>query len=349
MSVRESLDAQRWSCAANGSPLYGALLVGLAHDFDRAGLTAVVLDGVSERPQHDALPLRYLATAHRLALSGAAPNLAQHFASCGGAWDGSDQVVADFLSTVAEHREEFHAGVRRNVQTNEVGRAAALATGFSYITRRHGFPVDQLEIGSSAGLLSSWDSYSYDTGVGTMGDKHSALAFDEHWWIDDKPVIGKPTVVIRRRASDIDPIDVHSRDGRLVALSFVWPDQAGRVDRLRSAISIAEKDTMTVDRADAGDWLAEQLANGPSTATATVVFHSIVWQYLSRTTRQRARDAIHRAGELATADAPLFWMRFEPANRVHAELRLMSFPPGSDELLANVGYHGRNISWVAQH
>ena len=66
-----------------------SLLRGLAADYLAGGFTADLLDGVSERPLHDAVPLRYLATGHRLALRRATrPSWPRIYPSCGGAWDG---------------------------------------------------------------------------------------------------------------------------------------------------------------------------------------------------------------------------------------------------------------------
>ena len=137
-TVEEALAFQAAASVTNGSPLYAALLTGLLADYRAGGLTTRQLDGVSDKPWSDALALRYVATGHRLALAGEAPRLARHYPSCDGSWDGSDLVVDDFLAVVADHLDEFHAGMRRNVQTNEVGRAAVLASGFATIAHRHG-------------------------------------------------------------------------------------------------------------------------------------------------------------------------------------------------------------------
>ena len=107
---------------------------------------------------------------------------------------------------------------------------------------------------------------------------------------------------------------------------------------------------MTIDRADAGAWVEERLTS-PTTAdaasteeVATVVFHSIVLQYLPVESRHRMRDALHAAGAQATDDAPLAWLRMEPAGE-SADLRLTSWPGGEEEVLATAGYHGGTIRW----
>src|SRR4051794_6129291 len=324
-TVEQALETQAASCAQVGSRLYGVLLTGLLEDHRAGGITAALLDGVSERPVHDAIPLRYLAAGHRLALSGNAPRLAPHYPSCGGEWDGSDRVVGDFLATVEDNEAEFRAGMRRNVQTNEVGRAAVLASGFSLIVARHRLPVDQLEIGSSAGLLSRWDRFFYDTGESSTGEPQSDIRFGPEWWVGDRRPTLLPVEVCRRRASDISPIDVSTTEGRVTMLSFVWPDQVDRIERLRQALKVAAAVPIPVDRADAGEWLGAQLLEaehaGDANGTARVVFHSIVWQSLPRPTKDRIREVLATAGASATEASPLVWMRMEPESRDHAALR----------------------------
>ena len=344
--ARNSLEhAIEFQAAQSSSPLYAHLLEGLLADLLMGGITAELLEGVSDQPLHDAIPLRYLATAHRLALAGNVPELAQWYPSCGGVWHGEN--IADVIVAVArKYREEFATGMRRNVQTNEVGRAPVLASSFALIASRHGLPLDLLEIGSSAGLLSRWDRYYYDTGRSHFGDRTSPLGFGPQWWRDSAPLSFVDLRVARRRGSDIAPIDATSPDGRLTMLSFIWPDQLERIDRLRAALDVAQAVPMNIDRADAGDWLTLQLVGTPPARTATVVFHSIVWQYLPKPTRDRVRTALYSAATRATHDSPLFWLRMEPATAAYADVRLTTWPGGNEEMLAHVGYHGADIEWL---
>ena len=103
---------------------------------------------------------------------------------------------------------------------------------------------------------------------------------------------------------------------------------------------------MSIERADAGAWVTEQLDH-PRPGTATIVYHSIVLQYMPRPSFRRMRDAIVAAGDNATDDAPIAWLRMEPAGEL-ADLRLRLWPGGEDEVLAECGYHGRPIFWRSE-
>jgi hypothetical protein len=341
--------AQAEACALAGSPLYAALLAGLHRDHRDGGVTKELLDGLSERPMSDAIVLRYLAGAHALALDGRARALARHYATCGGSWDGTDAVVSDFLATVRSHRDEIVEALQHNVQTNEVGRATVLASGFATVAARHRLPIVQYELGASAGLLSNWDRYAYDTGGATFGDPASGLRFDPSWWRHPMQVEAAPVEVVERHACDAFPVDVSTAAGRSRLASFVWADQAARMARLRSALAVAAQHPVRVEQGDAGQWLTAQLAARPlPDGTVTVVFHSIVWQYLGKTSQDLVRHALATAGATATAASPLIWLRMEPEDREHANLRLTTWPSGEDETLALVGYHGFGVDWLSQ-
>jgi hypothetical protein len=345
--VAEALEFQRRSSEAMGSALYARLLAGLEADNAAGGLTTQLLEGRSERPIHEAVVLRLLGAGHRLVLEGRAPELARFYPSAGGTDEG-DPTPA-FLAAVAAHRPEVEGAMTRGVQTNEVGRAAVLAPGFALIARRAHRPLRMLEVGSSAGLLLRWDRYRYVAGGTELGDPSSPLVFDDVW-VDPPPDLSGPVTVAERRGCDVAPIDALSEDGRLTLLSFVWPDQAARFTRLRTALDLARSAPVTIDRADAGAWVEERLA-GTTTSDAsaadelaTVVFHSIVLQYLPVDSRHRMRDALHATGARATDAAPLAWLRMEPAGE-SADLRLTWWPGGEEAVLATAGYHGGTIRW----
>jgi hypothetical protein len=79
---------------------------------------------------------------------------------------------------------------------------------------------------------------------------------------------------------------------------------------------------------------------------ATVVYHSIVLQYLDQTSRDRVAAAIAAAGARASVAAPFAWLRMEPGGE-QAEVRLTLWPDGGERLVATTGFHGRDVRWLA--
>jgi hypothetical protein len=342
LPLAETLAHQQTACARSGSQLYADVLGGVIADVAQGGVCGEILGPHGDDPFATALPLRFLGAVHRLVLVGRAPALAAHYPSAGGA--PGPGLVGQFIAAVAEHRSEIEDRLGDGVQTNEVGRSAVLAPGYAHVAEQTGLPLRVLEIGASGGLNLRWDRYWYDTGSTTMGDADSPVRFVGAWQDAGAglPRLG-PVVVVERAGCDRNPIDVGTEDGRTTLRAYLWPDQVERRARLEAAFAVAEAVPATVDRADLGEWAADRLAQ-PVPGVATVVAHSIVWQYVPRASRDRLRTALQEAGSRATADAPLAWLRMEPAGAV-ADLRLTRWPGGAEQVLATAEYHGIPVYW----
>lgn len=343
LPLAETLDHQRAACARAGSALYATVIDGVAADVAAGGVCASILGPRAGEPFASALPLRFLGSVHRLVLDGRAPALAAHYPSAGGA--PGDGLVADFLDTVSELRDEIEARLDDGVQTNEVGRSAVLAPAFAAVARRSGLPLRVLELGASGGLNLRWDRYWYDTGESTLGDAASPVRFVGCWRAGRSglPDLGGRVEVVERAGCDRHPLDVATEAGRRTLRSYLWPDQVERAARLEAAFDVADRLPVRVDRADLGAWAEQQLAE-PVAGVATVVVHSIVWQYVAPESRDRLRVALRRAGERATPGAPLAWLRFEPAGPV-GDLRMTWWPGGGEAVLATAEYHGVPVYW----
>jgi hypothetical protein len=118
----------------------------------------------------------------------------------------------------------------------------------------------------------------------------------------------------------------------------IWADQRERQSRLESAIDLARAHGPRVERADAADWVRTKLRE-PAASGATVLYHSIMWQYLSSETQADIRESLERAGDRATSAAPLAWLGFEP------ELRMTLWPGARDVRLAVAHPHGSSVQW----
>jgi hypothetical protein len=333
---------QATACSQSSSPLYGRVLDAVLADLRSGGVCANLLTGRGDDPLGSALALRFLGAMHRIVLEGRAPELAAHYPSAGGT-DPTDPGPA-FLLAVGRHREEISRRVDDGVQTNEVGRSAALVGGYAMVARAWGLPLRVLELGASAGLNLRWDHFRYDTGTVVAGAPDSPVRF-ERVWEGPPPALPETFDVAERHGCDRNPLDATTAEGRLTLMSYVWPDQLDRLARLHAAIEVAHRVVAPVDRADAPGWLADRLAQ-PASGVATVVVHSIVLQYLSHPARERVRETIRSAGARATAAAPVAWLRMEPGGE-RAEVRLTCWPGGEEQLVATAGYHGRPVWWAA--
>lgn len=349
-TIARRLRTQGRACRDIGSPLYADVLERTAADVEAGGPAWEVLAGREADPGPSALALRLLGAVHRLVLDGRAPALAAYYPSVGGD-DGADAgaVWAAFATVLAEHRDTLRVEVLRGVQTNEVGRAAALAPAFLLVARATGVrDVRVLEVGASGGLNLRWDAFAYRYRDATWGDPASPVDLGDPYEDDDAtvaPPFAERVRVVERAGCDPNPVDVTSDRGARTLMSFVWPDQRRRFDDLRGAIAIARRVPATVDRAEAAPWVAERLA-AATPGVATVVYHSVVMQYLDEAGRAAFVDAVTGAGARATADAPLAWVRFEPTRRLF-EVRLTVWPGGPrDRLVAEAGAHGRPVRWL---
>jgi hypothetical protein len=142
------------------------------------------------------------------------------------------------------------------------------------------------------------------------------------------------------------PVDLSDPQAVLRLRAYVWPDQAARAARLQGAITLAQQGLPPVDAGDAAEWVAQQLA-APLPGAATVLVHSVVWQYLPPATRAAIETTLAEAGARATPSAPLAWLRMEfYESGAPAELRLTLWPGGEERTLARAHPHGEWVEWL---
>jgi hypothetical protein len=336
-TIAKRLRWQSVSCGKIGSPLYAAVLAQAAEDVEAGGPSFEVLAGHEGEDPQSMLAGRFLGAVHRIALEGRAPELAKAYAVAREA-PGSVDAWPAFQDVVTANVEELRAGVERGVQTNEVGRCAALLGGFLLVADETGLPLRVLEVGSSAGLNLRWDAFRYDADGRTWGDPDSPVRLDLIPPLDVSPTIAE------RIGCDPNPIDPTTEDGRLTLLSYVWPDMRWRWELVQAALDVAAHVPATVERSGAADWLEQRLAE-PAEGRATVVFHSIVMQYLPEDERARVEALLRAAGERASDAAPLAWLRMEPDTAERAGVWLDRWPAHRHAKIASTGYHGRPVDW----
>ena len=295
-------------------------------------------------PGEDALALRLAGGLHALVLSEAAAPLAAVYP--GGAQEGDiDALWPAVADALGDHETMLGRFLDSPPQTNEVGRSAILAAGFLTIAALTGRPLALHEIGASAGLNLLWDHYAYEFGGAAWGREDAPVRVSPKW-DGPAPPLGAVTVA-SRAGCDARPLDPRDEDHRLRLRAYVWPDQRARLQRLEGALAAAAAGDTRVARADAASWLPEQVADRAAGMT-TVVYHSVVWQYLPAETQAAVQAAMCAAAGRADDGAPLAWLRMEPGPEPFAaELRLSLWPDGpKDRRLARVDYHGRWVDWV---
>jgi hypothetical protein len=339
-----TLRGQGVFCGVSGSSMYEELFELVATDVEAGGVFATILSGREGDSARHAVPLRLLGGLHRLVLDGRAPVLRRWYPSTGGTWDAA-AAWPEIVSAAADHTGSLRAALVQPPQTNEVGRSAALIGGLLRINRGSDLPVRLFEIGTSAGLNLRADHYCYRYSCGQWGSADSPVTVDDAWH-GALPPEGAVRIV-ERQGYDIAPIDVTGTDGEMAVLSYVWPDQSERLDRLRSAIAVARKVPASLHRKRASDAVAGlTLAEG----TLTVLWHSITWQYLSADERGAIRDGVNAVGERAETRSPFAHLTLEPArDGPHAPLRFLvrarSWPGGELQILGECHPHGPPVKW----
>lgn len=374
---------QATACEELGSPLYADLLRRLVDDYELGGVTTRVLAGHEQDPGPSALALRLLGSVHRLVLAGEAPELAVFYPSVGGDWDPVLGWEA-FEQVLQSRGAELQNLLDQPPQTNEVGRSTALYGGLLRLFEVVPLPVRLFEIGASGGLNLRADCFRYEVAgdapttapvgptasdadlttsqVGTtpstpaaervpaeplvFGAPDSPVVFADAW--SGRPMIPAPGLRIAERVgSDINPVNPLTHDGALTLTSYVWPDMTDRLERLRGALEVARTVPADVRREDAVSFLRNlELSEGH----ATVVWHSVMWQYLTRDDQIVADAAIAGLGERATESAPLARLCLEPMRRTPDApyeflIVLQTWPGGVRRVLGHAAPHGLPAVW----
>jgi len=339
----EMFNHQAAACAELGSPLSAALLHRAAQDLAEGGPCAAAIAGHEDAPGPAAIALRLLGGVHALVLTGRAPDLAGHYPSAGGSFDPADPEAGwpAFRSAVADNLPWIRDWLTRPPQTNEVGRANLLIAGLLYALRGAERPVRLFELGSSAGLNLLADLFRCESAGFSYGPADSPVVLPDAWRGDPPAWLpgAAPLHFAERRGCDPTPIDPTSADGALALRAYVWADQAERTARLNGALQLAAKTPAPVDRAGAAEFLRDvQVADG----ALTVVWHSVMRQYVPREEWRLVEGELARLAESATPAAPFAHLALEPrrVGEEHRYLLTVRIGTGPEQVLAEARPHG---------
>ena len=337
--VRAGFATQARWCEAMAAPFMSRLCTLIPDALDRSTVTgARILDWPGD-PIADALPMRLTGGLNALVRRGRLPALAAHYPPHRAGGD----LAAVLAAAIRDADAELQPWLDGPPQTNEVARSGVLMAGLLVIAAETGLSVELFELGASAGLNLRLDAYGYRLG-GTVVDRPGAPVELIPRWQGASPPAA-PVVVAARRGVDVNPLDVTDPATRERLLAYVWPEQAERVERLARALDAAAADPPPIDREDAAGWVERHVV--PRPGLTRVVLHSIAFQYFPADTQARIAAHLAAQGGLATAEAPIAWLRFElePGHELPS-LRLTSWPGGADRRLAWAHPHGARVDWL---
>jgi hypothetical protein len=320
-------------------------------------ITATVLDTVAEKLSHDTqcgqrllswsgdptssadnVTLRMAGGLHALARSGIDPKLAAAYRD----QNKIDRAVADAL---VAHDAYLLPWLDNAPQTNEVGRAAIVMAGLHVAAARYPFPVELLELGSSAGLVLNLNHYRYDLGGLDTGDHDSPLLLAPAW--KGTPPPGAEVKITQRHGVDLNPIDLSSTGAAERLTAYVWPDQPKRLAIAETAIRLAQAAPPPIEQADAASWTEARLAGPQEDGVMRILFHTIAFQYFPEDQQQRIRAAMAQAGAAASETRPFGWLSFEFVEESNAYELHLTLYPGDEKLhLANAHPHVASVAWL---
>lgn len=335
---------QARACQELGGPLYAGLLTHAANDLRAGGPTVSVLDGHLETPGRGAVALRMLGGVHALVLVGRAPELAGFYPSAGGRADlgpGAERAWPAFRQVLVDHADEVRGWLDHPPQTNEVGRGAALVGALCLLTAQASDPIRLVEIGTSAGLNLRADKFRITGGGAAYGDPSSPVQMIGGW-LGQAPAAA-PLRVVSRIGGDVAPVDPVSESGRTRLLAYVWADQVERLDRLRGACQLAAEIPAEIRTEPASETIARTTLEP---GTWTVLWHSIMRQYLSQQQKEAVDAGIAALGAQATNSARFAHVSLELVRgTTDTPIEMVIWPGGVSRRLGTAPPHGLPVTW----
>lgn len=245
------------------SPLYERIARDLAASPDLLGF---VDDAAAPNSRRGRVPVLFHATLHDQALRHPDSALATAFAGA----PMSDAELRDAIrSMLEEHDDEVVSTMRsRSVQTNEVGRSAALVVGLAAVADTIGDdrPVALVELGPSAGLNLFPDRWHVDfvrdgDVVASTGPDDSTVRLCTELRGPSSPPSFTLPPIASRTGIDPAPIDASDSEQSRWLRACVWPDVPERPERLAAALAVVAQHPPPLLRGDAVTDLAPLVAS----------------------------------------------------------------------------------------
>lgn len=114
--------------------------------------------------------------------------------------------------------------------------------------------------------------------------------------------------------------------------------------RLRSALALAAEVPAELRQETAADTAGRI---GLAAGTWTVLWHSIVWQYLDAGQRAAVDRRMEELGAAADGSAGFAHLRLEPSRQGRYQVTLTTWPGGAERVLGAASPHGIPVTWNA--
>jgi hypothetical protein len=237
-------------------------------------------------------------------------------------------------------RDAVRAWLDHPPQTNEVGRGVVLVGLLCHLVAEADLPVRLAEVGTSAGLNLRADRFAISGAGVSYGDQSSPVRFPGGWLGVPPPV--RPVDVVWRTGGDLLPVDPATAAGRTRLTAYVWPDQVERLARLRGAFDLAAAVPADL-RAEPASATVARIGLEPG--TWTVLWHSIMHQYLSADETAALADGVAALGAAATSSARFAYLTFELARDSQPPAELVTWPGAIRRRLGTAPAHGIPVTW----
>jgi hypothetical protein len=283
---------------AIGAPLYAALCAGCAD--------APELVDLASRGQPGAQPMHLFSSVYDLLLADPSDPLSRFYVTFTDEPAPAAQAFPEFRRFCREHREAIVERLEnRTVQSTYVERCRGLLPAFSVVADRAGEPLNLIEIGTSAGVLLTFDKYEYDLGsAGRLSAPEAPLTLKGE-------VRGAPTLHIPRIGAriglDLNPLDPRQEDQRRWVIALIFPEFRDRQANLAKSLDVVAATDVQFVKGDALDLLPAILVETPS---PVCVFHSTCLMYWS----PEAKAALDMLLRAASREREIWRVGIEPAS-----------------------------------
>jgi hypothetical protein len=270
------------------SPLYEHLARRVAHD-------DLIPEIVARGCSRNHAPVLFFACVHDMVLREPELDVARYYGDAmSGVEPANTEVWKAFRQLVVDRADEIETMLStRSVQTNEVGRSAAVRPALAALAALDERPIGLIELGTSAGLNLLFDRYRIEYApIGAVGPEDSPVQLHcELRGTRRPPGSDAAPVIVSRLGVDRAPVDVRDDDAIRWLRACIWPDASKRTERFDAAVALAREDPPEIWQGDLLDVLEEAVAMVPDDAIACLL-STWVLAYLRLEQRQQLLERV---------------------------------------------------------